>query len=238
MIFDFRFDTSKIKNLCSIFNIQLNMHLCIDTTTQVAGITLVDACPEGDIDQCRLQGMQASEGILGAVDQLIKKTDIQLSDLKGVLAIKGPGSFTGLRVGIAVANQFAHQLNIPIIGLRTEEWWQYRTNKKDFVYLQTMNREEVYIVGFGKLSDVCSDNILPFSDLQNFDLSIEWLGELSNSHREQLPDKFKEITDLHSPEQTWLKVGTGLHPISTSSFIEPFYGKEPMITKSKRKLSI
>jgi len=205
------------------------MYLCIDTTTSEAGITLVGYGRQS------IDPYHASEDILKKIDELIQKAGIKLADLKGVFVTKGPGSFTGLRVGIAVANQFAHQLKIPIIGLRTDEWWNYRTDKKDFVYLQSMNKAEVYLVKNGQ-SEILPATKIP-DQIRN---DIIWLGQLSDEHRQKLPSDSKEITDLRTPEETWrlvTKTSNDKRP-TTYKLVEPCYGKEPTITKSKRKLSI
>jgi len=202
------------------------MYLCIDTTTSEAGITLVD------YGRLPIDPRHASEDILKKIDELIQKANIKLADLKGVFVIKGPGSFTGLRVGIAVANQFAHQLKIPIVGLRTDEWWSYRTDEKDFIYLQSMNKNEIYN---SKLENV--SKIIPIENLSGKSL---WLGQLSDDHRQKLPSGFKEITDMKTPEETWWHVVKNMKIGQQKKYdlIEPYYGKEPTITKSKRKLSI
>ncbi len=214
------------------------MYLCIDTATAHSGVAITDDKKSVYLE---LETNHASDEILEKIDQLVKKTNIQLSDLKGVFVIKGPGSFTGLRVGIAVANQFAHQLKIPIIGLKTEEWYQYQTPEKDFIYLQTMNRDQVYMVGFGKFRRDFPQEIISVSDCHYELLSqkAKWLGQVSDEHRKVLSD-ITEITDLRSVDETWLKViqNTEVTSQKTYELIEPFYGKEPTITKSKKKLSI
>ncbi|MFI5271196.1 MAG: hypothetical protein ACHQT9_04085 [Candidatus Saccharimonadales bacterium] len=43
-------------------------------------------------------------------------------DIEGLVVFKGPGSFTGLRIGTAVANTFANGLQIPIIGRKENDW--------------------------------------------------------------------------------------------------------------------
>lgn len=45
-----------------------------------------------------------------------------LQDLGGLVVFKGPGSFTGLRIGIATANALADSLEIPIIGTNGQNW--------------------------------------------------------------------------------------------------------------------
>lgn len=51
---------------------------------------------------------------------LIYKFKIDLRDLRGVEVETGPGSFTGLRVGVSVANALGFALNIPVNGKKTE----------------------------------------------------------------------------------------------------------------------
>lgn len=191
-----------------------------------------------------------SDGILQNIDKLLKKSKTKLSDLKGIFVIKGPGSFTGLRVGIAVANQFAHQPKIPIIGLRTDEWYKYRTDEKDFVYLQTMNRDEVYVVAYGdaegpfsELERICNGlqrtNIISIAELQHLQRKsnspIKWAGELSDAHHEKLSG-FAEITNLRSPDGAWQKAAEEMFNQNYKKYnlIEPYYGKEPTITKGKK----
>ncbi|MBU0728004.1 tRNA (adenosine(37)-N6)-threonylcarbamoyltransferase complex dimerization subunit type 1 TsaB [Patescibacteria group bacterium] len=206
------------------------MFLCIDTTTSKSGVTLVGDKIYHEI----LDPQNASEQLIGAIDRVIKESGLQLSDLQGIFVIRGPGSYTGLRVGIAVANQFAHQLKIPIVGLKTDEWWNYRTDEKDFIYLQSMNKEEVYI---SELGSQTSDPIVPIQQLSG---AKKWLGELSDEHRQKLPTTFMQITNVLSPEETWAKVvqTTKDKRQTTYALIEPYYGKEPTITKSKKKLTI
>ncbi len=212
------------------------MFFCIDTVTAQSGIALTDG---KRVFFEKLEARQASDQILGNTDKLIKKADIQASDLKGVFVLRGPGSFTGLRVGIAVANQFAHQLKIPIAGLQTEEWYQYRTDKKDFIYLQSMNRDQVYLAGRGKFRREFPPEIIAVSDCHYELLSkkARWLGQVNKEHRQALSD-IAEITDLRSAEETWKEAArsVSLPFFKLYNLIEPFYGKAPTITRSKNKL--
>ncbi len=48
--------------------------------------------------------------------------NISLEDLQGIVVYSGPGSFTGLRIGISVANALAGSLSIPIVSTSGEDW--------------------------------------------------------------------------------------------------------------------
>lgn len=44
-------------------------------------------------------------------------------DINGIVALRGPGSFTGLRIGITVANTLAYGLSKPIVGASGDDWF-------------------------------------------------------------------------------------------------------------------
>ena len=65
---------------------------------------------------------QLSNTLLEKIEVLLKDSNQKLVALTGVIVYKGPGSFTGLRIGIATMNTLSYSLNIPIVGTTTEEW--------------------------------------------------------------------------------------------------------------------
>jgi len=69
----------------------------------------------------KLETTRQSKEILSVINSLIKESDSTLNDLKAVFVNRGPGSYTGLRVGIAVANTLAWALNIQTIGYLDEK---------------------------------------------------------------------------------------------------------------------
>ncbi|MDP2918030.1 MAG: tRNA (adenosine(37)-N6)-threonylcarbamoyltransferase complex dimerization subunit type 1 TsaB [bacterium] len=62
-----------------------------------------------------------SEELLPAVEKILKRNKIALKDLAGVGVAAGPGSFTGVRVGVAAANALGFALDIPVIGIKCEK---------------------------------------------------------------------------------------------------------------------
>ncbi len=57
-----------------------------------------------------------SQNVLKLISQLLKSKKIKLSQIKEIKVNTGPGSFTGLRVGVAVANALGFALKIPVNG--------------------------------------------------------------------------------------------------------------------------
>lgn len=102
--------------------------LGIDTSEAETGIGLAVASSKGtparkgenirEIQTWTSHRNQSKE-LLPKIDKLLRKHKVQSEQLKWVVVNLGPGSFTGLRVGISVANAFGYGLNIPVIGKKS-----------------------------------------------------------------------------------------------------------------------
>lgn len=66
-----------------------------------------------------------SQVLLNLITEILKEHHLEFSDLKGVEVEKGPGSFTGLKVGASVANALGFSLNIPVNGKKMETDLKY-----------------------------------------------------------------------------------------------------------------
>lgn len=100
--------------------------LSIDTASDVCGVSILD-------DKnlvCNLDtstGRTHSENLMPMIEEAFKKTDLQLKDMDLLVCDKGPGSFTGIRIGIASVMAFTDSLNIPAIGISSLESLAYNT---------------------------------------------------------------------------------------------------------------
>jgi len=65
-----------------------------------------------------------AETIHDEIQELLESQGRGLTDLQGLAVFQGPGSFTGLRIGLSVANTLAYGLNIPIIATGGRDWIQ------------------------------------------------------------------------------------------------------------------
>lgn len=65
---------------------------------------------------------ELAETIHIKINELLESQGRDLSDLKGLVAFQGPGSFTGLRIGLSVANALAYSLETPIVADAGEDW--------------------------------------------------------------------------------------------------------------------
>jgi tRNA threonylcarbamoyladenosine biosynthesis protein TsaB len=64
-------------------------------------------------------GIRHSELVMGCIDSLMKKACLNVKNLEGVLCMRGPGSFTGLRIGYSIAKGLALSHSIPFIAIPT-----------------------------------------------------------------------------------------------------------------------
>lgn len=67
-------------------------------------------------------GRQLAKDILSEIQKLCEGVSIRIQDINGVICFQGPGSFTGLRIGITVGNALAYANNIPIVGSSGDDW--------------------------------------------------------------------------------------------------------------------
>src|SRR3989344_3663806 len=61
-----------------------------------------------------------SQVLLNLITEILKENNLEFSDLTGIEVEKGPGSYTGLKVGASVANALGFSLNIPVNNKKTE----------------------------------------------------------------------------------------------------------------------
>jgi tRNA threonylcarbamoyl adenosine modification protein YeaZ len=93
------------------------MILVLDTATRTPVVAL--AQPTGTlIGERRWQSHHRhGEELLQNVDELLREANVSRTDLTGVIVGTGPGSFTGLRIGLATAKTIAYTLDVPIVGV-------------------------------------------------------------------------------------------------------------------------
>jgi tRNA threonylcarbamoyladenosine biosynthesis protein TsaB len=68
---------------------------------------------------------ELAETIHKKIQQMLSELSKSWNDIEGIVCFKGPGSFTGLRIGLTVANALAYAQNIPVVA-RTDPNWLER----------------------------------------------------------------------------------------------------------------
>lgn len=65
---------------------------------------------------------ELAETLTEQISKLLRENNLELTDVSGVAVFQGPGSFTGLRIGISVANALADSLGVPIYTVDEDGW--------------------------------------------------------------------------------------------------------------------
>lgn len=94
------------------------MILCLETSTAVCSVALVK---EGNVIALResLDGQNHAEKITIFIDEVIKEAGVSYRDLDAVAVSKGPGSYTGLRIGVSTAKGLCYAMEKPLIAIDT-----------------------------------------------------------------------------------------------------------------------
>jgi tRNA threonylcarbamoyladenosine biosynthesis protein TsaB len=96
------------------------MHIAIDTSTDMASLALVQ--DEQILVETTWRCQQSHNmQLLPRLSQLLEQSGLDIKSAEGIIVARGPGSYTGLRVGISSAKGLAFSLGIPIVGISTLE---------------------------------------------------------------------------------------------------------------------
>lgn len=96
------------------------MILLLDTSTPVCKLTLIEGDWRYDDEWQADRGL--AKGLLAYLRDQLKERGKTFSDISGIGAFAGPGSFTGLRIGLTVLNTIADAEKVPIIAGVGDHW--------------------------------------------------------------------------------------------------------------------
>jgi tRNA threonylcarbamoyladenosine biosynthesis protein TsaB len=71
--------------------------------------------------------LKLAETLNSKIEEILNMLSIPYSDIGGISIYKGPGSFTGLRIGMSVANSLAYARNIPVVTTAGDNWLEKST---------------------------------------------------------------------------------------------------------------
>ncbi|MBA4322270.1 MAG: tRNA (adenosine(37)-N6)-threonylcarbamoyltransferase complex dimerization subunit type 1 TsaB [Odoribacter sp.] len=94
------------------------MILCLETATPVCSVALCDRAGIISLRESRENKSHAKQLTL-FIEELLKEADLKPAELEAVAVSKGPGSYTGLRIGVSVAKGIAYGASVPLIGIDT-----------------------------------------------------------------------------------------------------------------------
>lgn len=144
-----------------------------------------------------------SNKIVPLIRESFESVSFSINDLDKVFVTIGPGSFTGVRIGLTFAKTVAWGLNIPIYPISTLEFLaSVHTNKKRVISIIDARRGNVFAGYYdNNLNKLDSEHLIPFSsiDILGDDLLVSYDGiydsykldidiiKLINKHKDDLP---------------------------------------------------
>jgi tRNA threonylcarbamoyladenosine biosynthesis protein TsaB len=94
------------------------MIICLETATNLCSVALIDNA--GLVSLKESDELKSHASLLTVfAEEILKNQGMKASDLDAVAVSKGPGSYTGLRIGVSVAKGIAYGASIPLIGIET-----------------------------------------------------------------------------------------------------------------------
>jgi tRNA threonylcarbamoyladenosine biosynthesis protein TsaB len=105
------------------------MIICLETATNLCSVAL---CNSAGIVSLRENSELKSHASMLTVfiDEILKENGLKARDLDAIAVSKGPGSYTGLRIGVSVAKGVAYAASIPLIGIETTRSMFYGISEK------------------------------------------------------------------------------------------------------------
>lgn len=94
------------------------MIICIETATSLCSVALCNNTGAVSLRESHDNKSHASL-LTVFIDEILKENNLKASDLSAIAVSKGPGSYTGLRIGVSVAKGIAYAASIPLIGIDT-----------------------------------------------------------------------------------------------------------------------
>ena len=94
--------------------------LALDTSGPVASVAVADET-RIRYEACAANQLKHSESIMPMVEEALCRSGVTLQQLNLLAVTAGPGSFTGIRIGVTAVKAMAHALNIPCLGLSSLE---------------------------------------------------------------------------------------------------------------------
>ena len=192
------------------------------------------------------ENYKQSESLHTFIEWALEGAEIALKDLDAVSLGKGPGSYTGLRIGAASAKGFCYGLKIPLIATNSLETMIEPFLNKDYDFISPLidaRRMEVYTAIFeGKTGEMLTDTeakILDETSFQEFvGKKVIFVGDGAKKAKEILQLTNAEFNDSIYPSAKYL-IKRALEKfnkdeLEDTAYFEPFYLKDFQGVKKKK----
>lgn len=224
--------------------------LCIETSTKVCSVCIAHEGGVLAVAEERDEKYTHAEKLNVFIEEVIRKSGVEFKDLKAVAVSEGPGSYTGLRIGVSAAKGIAFACNIPVVAvntLRAMAGGVVNSNSESlYIPMIDARRMEVFCAGFtGNLepvfetrAQILDENAFP--EKENFK-EFYFFGNGAEKAREILePMGGKFIPEVYASSVEMAPLA--IEKFQNSDFVdtayfEPFYLKDFVAGKPKGRLA-
>lgn len=184
--------------------------LAIDTSNLVMGVAVVDG---GRVLGEMITNMKKNHSVrlMPAIQSLMEEVDVKPSELERIIVANGPGSYTGVRIGVSAAKSLAWSLGIPIAGVSSLEVLAQNGRYFDGLVspLFDARRGQVYTGLYGKkegvFENIEEDRILLLTDwleqIREHKQQVLFVGHDLEKHAEVIRDQFGEKALFAAPTE-------------------------------------
>ena len=231
------------------------MIVCLETATNLCSVALCDS--EGVISLRESNESKSHASVLTVfIEEILKEKGIRARDLQAVAVSKGPGSYTGLRIGVSVAKGIAYGASIPLIGVETtlSMFWGMSESQiphsdmdKNMLYCPMLDarRMEVYYAIYdcygNKIKDISAEIINENSFLNiSESKQIIFFGDGAQKCKQVISRKNAFFADEYRISASSLQK-PAFHAFNNNEFedtayFEPFYLKDFIISIPRKNI--
>lgn len=116
--------------------------------------------------------MQHSVALMGEIDGALKEVELNPADCDFFAAVTGPGSFTGIRIGIATAKGFALATGKPLLSVTAFDLIAYNVNIKKFYIIIDALHSHYYVCGYENGQITLAPSYMSEDGVKNLDAPL------------------------------------------------------------------
>ncbi|MDR0979129.1 MAG: tRNA (adenosine(37)-N6)-threonylcarbamoyltransferase complex dimerization subunit type 1 TsaB [Lachnospiraceae bacterium] len=213
--------------------------LSIDTSSDTCSVSVLEN--NAVIKELLLDnGKTHSENLMPLVQELFIEANISLEQIDLIACNKGPGSFTGIRIGIATAKALAEVLNIPVIGVSSLDCLAHNVESptNNICTLINANNNQVYFSIYNKdysrITDYLADDIETVLPIATKYENITFVGDGAKAHKDLLQSTFKNCTFNENNVQHSFNIGICAFDLFNKGFVENADTVLPMYLKKSQ----
>ncbi|GGC95918.1 tRNA (adenosine(37)-N6)-threonylcarbamoyltransferase complex dimerization subunit type 1 TsaB [Flavobacterium lutivivi] len=187
------------------------------------------------------QGYSHAEKLHVFIDEVIKECQVDIKEINAVAVSKGPGSYTGLRIGVSAAKGLCYALNLPLIAIDTLEILASKVHQNDGLIVPMLDarRMEVYSAVFNQEKKIVSETkaeILDENSYAHVNEKIYFLGDCQEKCKTVLTkSNFQFLPEIIFPSANEMSELSFQKFIAKEfedvAYFEPFYLKDFLLTK-------